>query len=82
MAQARHQDRLETSEENDDFVLIPHTLGSSQDALPEVFRLPVCNGHDLYEAPVDKLQHLYSSGALSCAEYVRFCLDRVQKVKA
>ncbi|KIX05563.1 uncharacterized protein Z518_06435 [Rhinocladiella mackenziei CBS 650.93] len=52
----------------------------SQKELPEIFRLPTCNGHDLYEVSVDELQHLLSSGALSSVEYVKFCLARVQKI--
>lgn len=66
---------------DDDFVLLPDPPRTSQDEFPEIFRLLLCNGYDLYEASIDQLQHLFSSGALSAAHYVQFCLDRVQKVK-
>jgi amidase len=48
--------------------------------MPEIFRLPLCNGLDVHEISVDELQHHYATGALSSQEYVSFCLDRIQKV--
>lgn len=62
------------------YVLVPQPPNSMQDDLPEVFRLPLCNGQDLYEVSVDELQHLFTSGALTSEDYVQFCLDHVQKV--
>ncbi|KIX96203.1 uncharacterized protein Z520_07981 [Fonsecaea multimorphosa CBS 102226] len=67
--------------DGDDFVLLSKSAGASQDELPEAFQLPLCNGLDLYEVSVDELQHLFSTGALSSVEYVKFCLERVRKVK-
>ncbi|KAJ4543015.1 hypothetical protein HRR80_001930 [Exophiala dermatitidis] len=61
------------------YVLVPQPPNSMQDDLPEVFRLPLCNGQDLYEVSVDELQHLFTSGALTSEDYVQFCLDHVQK---
>ena len=61
------------------FVMLPMT--ASQTAMPEVFELPLCNKLRLDEISVDELQHHYLSGALSAAEYVKFCLERIQKVQ-
>lgn len=81
MAQGQgHQPEIPCTED-DDFVLIPKSHGLSQDELPEIFRLPSCKGFDLYEVSVDELQHLYSSGALTSVEYVKFCLDSIQRVR-
>lgn len=60
--------------------MVPQPSGLDQDELPEVFRLPLCDGHDLYEVTVDEVQHLFSSGGLTSEQYVQFCLDRVQQV--
>ncbi|OAP55301.1 hypothetical protein AYL99_10274 [Fonsecaea erecta] len=68
--------------DGDDFVVLSKPVKSSQEELPEAFRLSLCNGLDLYEVSVDELQHLYSTGALSSIDYVKFCLQRVQKVNA
>lgn len=65
----------------DPFVVVHKPRAPSQNDLPEVFRLPTYNGHDLYEVTVHELQHLYSSGALSSVDYVKLCLDRIQRVK-
>ena len=70
---------METLEATDDFVLV--NLGrKTQPHMPPIFRLPNLKGHDLFEITVDKLQHLYSSGAFSAIEYTQFCLDRIQRI--
>lgn len=67
---------------NNDYVMVAEPQIAAQDELPDVFRLPSCNGHNLYEITVDELQHLFSSGALTSVQYVQFCLDRVQRVSS
>jgi amidase len=57
------------------FVMLP-----DQNDTPEIFRIPSCNNLNLHEISVDELQHHYASGALSASAYVKFCLDRIQKV--
>lgn len=52
----------------------------SQDGVPRVFRLERFKKLDLYEITVDQLQHLFSEGRLTSVEYVRSCLNRIQKV--
>ncbi|OQU98275.1 hypothetical protein CLAIMM_04084 [Cladophialophora immunda] len=79
MAHSRLREETASSFDGDDFVVLSKRARSSQDEMPEVFRLPRCNGLDLYEVSVDELQHLYSTGALSSVDYVKFCLERVQK---
>ncbi|KAH0848924.1 hypothetical protein AYO21_08744 [Fonsecaea monophora] len=79
MAHFRVREETGSGFDGDGFVVLSKPTGSSQDELPEVFRLPLYNGLDLYEVSVDELQHLYSTEALSSVEYVKFCLERVQK---
>ncbi|KIW62441.1 hypothetical protein PV04_10614 [Phialophora macrospora] len=57
------------------FVMLP-----DQSDTPEIFQLPSCNNLNLHEISVDELQHHYASGALSASDYVKFCLDRIQKI--
>ncbi|KIW09981.1 hypothetical protein PV08_11757 [Exophiala spinifera] len=63
-----------------DFVMISETQSAAENDMPEIFRLPACQGHNLYEISVDELQHLFTSGSLSSADYVQFCLDRIQRI--
>ena len=49
-----------------------------QPTVPAAFHIPQLNGHDVFELPVDELQHLYTSKSFSVSEYVQFCLDRIQ----
>lgn len=65
---------------DNDTVLIPSPSDASQSAMPDVFRMNPCNNLNLHEISVDELQFHYASGALSAVEYVRYCLDRIQKV--
>lgn len=61
-------------------MMISEAQAGAQNDMPEVFVLPSYNGHNLYEISVDELQHLFTSGSLSSAGYVQFCLDRIQRV--
>jgi amidase len=63
------------------YILIPESKMSSQGEMPDVFHLEACRGHDLFEISADKLQHLFSTEALSSVEYVTFCLERIRKVQ-
>lgn len=65
---------------DDYFVVVDEKAPASQDDLPEIFRLPDCRDHNLYEITVDELQHLFSSEALTSVDYTKFCLERIQKV--
>ena len=67
-------------EYEDDFVVVPEKETTSQDSMPEVFRMPKCGDHHLYEISVDELQHLLSTSDLTSAKYVKFCLQRIQEV--
>ena len=65
---------------DDSFVMIPERNPLPQHDMPVVFRMSKLNNHDLYEITVDELQHLFSSGDLTCLEYTKFCLERIRKV--
>ena len=69
------------SDMKDNFVVIPEPKITVQEDMPGVFLMDPCNGHDLYEISADKLQHLFSTEALSSVEYVVYCLERVRKVR-
>ena len=62
------------------FVILSDTMDSSQSDMPEIFRTPIFNNLNLHEISVDELQHHYDYGVLSAYDYVKFCLDRIQKV--
>jgi hypothetical protein len=68
-------------EHEHDFVLVPQSKMSSQGEMPEPFRMELCCGHDLQEISVDRLQHLFSTEALSSVDYTKFCLERIRKVR-
>ena len=67
-------------EVDDTFVLVPEKETMSQEEIPPIFRMPKCGDHDLFEITVDELQHLFSIGDLTSVDYVKFCLQRIQKV--
>ncbi|KAL1310757.1 hypothetical protein AAFC00_001009 [Neodothiora populina] len=71
---------VDAEEREESFVVIDEKQPESQDDVPEVFRMPTCDDHDLYEISVDELQHLFSSSSLTAVEYVRFCLERIRRV--
>lgn len=52
----------------------------TQDDIPDAFRLPPCDGNDVYELSADELQHLLSSGTMTSVSYVRHCLERIRRV--
>lgn len=62
------------------FIMVPETSSTTQDGMPSVFHMPKCGHHNLYEITVDELQHLFSSRSLTSAEYIKFCLARIQQV--
>ena len=70
-----HQEEFE-----DDFVVVPGKKTMSQELMPPVFRMPKYGDYDLYEITVDELQHLFSLDEMTSVEYVRVCLQRVQRV--
>jgi hypothetical protein len=80
MAQAQIQPTGHQRLASHDFVVISESQKALQNEMPEVFRLPSCSGHNLYEISVDELQHLFTTGDLTSVQYVQFCLDRVQRV--
>ena len=54
------------------------------DTIPAVFRLERLKGHDLNEITIEQLQRLFSKAStdrLTSVEYVRYCLDRIRKVR-
>jgi len=54
------------------------------DTIPAVFRLERLQGHDLNEITIEQLQRLFSKAStdrLTSVEYVRYCLDRIRKVR-
>lgn len=62
------------------FVVVEAPLCQVADPIPNVFKLSKCNGLSLFEATVDELQHHFSSGSLTSAQYVTFCLENIRKV--
>ncbi len=80
MAQAQIQPTSHKRILSHDFVVVSESQIIPQNEMPEVFRLPSCSGHNLYEISVDEIQHLFTTRALTSVQYVQFCLDRVQRV--
>jgi amidase len=50
-----------------------------QSGIPPIFQLPQLKGHDVFEASVEEIQHLFST-SFTTVEYAQFCLDRIQAV--
>ncbi|KIV97275.1 hypothetical protein PV10_01043 [Exophiala mesophila] len=46
--------------------------------MPAIFRLPLCQGLNIYEASVAELQEHMTSGVLKASTLTEFCLQRVQ----
>lgn len=61
------------------FILVNED-GRLQPAMPPVFHLTKLKGHNLYEASVEEIQHLFSTNSFTAVEYTQFCLDRIQAV--
>ena len=53
-----------------------------QDQIPPTFRVGGLHGVELFEITIDKLQRYFAQGRLSSVDYVRFCLERIQCVRA
>ncbi|EXJ54605.1 hypothetical protein A1O7_09946 [Cladophialophora yegresii CBS 114405] len=75
MATRQSSGQLDPTSLDGNFIVLP-----DQNDMPEVFRMPYCNNLNLHEISVDELQHHYASGALSTSDFVKFCLDRIQKI--
>ena len=52
----------------------------AQSSIPPVFRMQDLNSHDLYEITLQELQLFLSFLKFSSVEYVKFCVDRINKV--
>lgn len=65
---------------DDSFVIVDNKKVTLKDEIPEVFKLPKCNGLDLFEITVDELQHHFSDGSLTSVQYTAFCLENIRKV--
>lgn len=74
----RHHDMGSLLE--DDYVLVDGPGVQQQHDLPEVFKLPLCNGLDLFETTVEDLQHLFETGSLTSVQYTRYCLEMIRRV--
>ena len=57
------------------------TKSTSQQNVPEVFRIPLLGSLDLYEVMIKDLQQYMSSGQLSSHDYVTYCLERIRVVR-
>lgn len=65
---------------DDSFVLVDDNKVVLRDEVPKVFKLPNCNGLDLFEITIDELQHHFSNGNLTSVQYTAFCLENIRRV--
>ncbi|KAF2436222.1 amidase [Tothia fuscella] len=52
----------------------------SQDHVPAIFRVEELKGVELYEITIDELQKCFKDGSLTSVDYVKYCLERIQRV--
>ena len=68
---------VEMTEE--DFIMVDED-SRLQPAIPPIFHLPQLKGHNVFEASVEEIQHLFSINSFTAVENTQLCLDRIQAV--
>lgn len=62
------------------FYIVPPSARATEDNVPDVFRVPQCDGNDVFELSADELQHFLSTGLMTSVSFVKHCLERIRRV--